>query len=935
MPFNLTSNVEARTHHSTGVVYHLEHFQEPYSLDNQVVEGPRNVQNLASQYLSDVAHIYNIPSEFIQDLNAPLSSAPTEESTTLRFAGERTPANTTTVSYVQTVLGLPIWEAGVTLSMMSDPLRVVSSTSSVHSDVQVTPAAEDAPYKENITETQLAKLLGVEGQSQEPVINSSRLLVYQYNPKNRLAVEEPHDDSATLEEIHPTLPIPDVPAEITADTHYVVREVLFTYPDPNLGNIPWRVFIEVNTGAVLYLRAGVCSASGYVFVRDPKTQSATGPAPTGTTAQLDPFRELRSFNVAQQTPRVLAGEFVKVSEISPPAAIAPVSTTDSFLYSVTTDNFSAVNAYYQMDKLFRMIDELGYNVYFIFDGTSRNPGFPVPVDFRGLNDIVNAQGIGNTTMDGSGGFIFGRAASGTSVGIADDPRVAAHEFCHALLWDSVHSPNFGFGHSAGDSIAAVLNDPGSAASDRFLTFPWIGINRRHDRAVNSGWAWGGSNDVGGYNSEQILSTTLFRLYRSLGGDAKTSSVNYPIWASRYVVYLIVGAIASLGKSSITPTPTPDIFASAMMNADSVTLGFDREPGGEVRKVIRWAFEKQGLYQPAGAPKPVTTPGAPPAVDVYIDDGRHGEYQYQEVFWENQDIWNRYAADGGLTNQSPKAGVKNYAYVRIKNRGTQAASNVVVNAYTYRQNIGSIWPSGWKPMETPKVTYPSQIPSGGSAVVGPFAWTPAKVTVESIMMAVSATGDRSNIDPASYLPCASGPIPTYRLIPFDNNIGLRNLAVIQALTGAELQKSLHGAQFTLENPYDRSVVATITVTIPKFLKDRNWDVGLGLAGNNTVALGPYGSKEITITISPGEDFKSSDIEDQPIIRFSASIDGITVGGMSYLIDSNSLQPESPKPPIAGKEEAARSLLDAMNLPLGRVRKVHATRVTLDIDLEETD
>ncbi|MGK7939037.1 MAG: hypothetical protein AB4062_02540 [Crocosphaera sp.] len=35
--------------------------------------------------------------------------------------------------------------------------------------------------------------------------------------------------------------------------------------------------------------------------------------------------------------------------------------------------------------------------------------------------------------------------------------------------------------------------------------------------------------------------------------------------------------------------------------------FEGQSGGAIHKVIRWAFEQQGLYQPPGAPRPVTTP----------------------------------------------------------------------------------------------------------------------------------------------------------------------------------------------------------------------------------------------------------------------------------------------------------------------------------------
>jgi zinc metalloprotease ZmpB len=74
-----------------------------------------------------------------------------------------------------------------------------------------------------------------------------------------------------------------------------------------------------------------------------------------------------------------------------------------------------------------------------------------------------------------------------------------------------------------------------------------------------------------------------------------------------------------------PTRNPEVFATAMMDADESTSVFEGHPGGAWHKVIRWSFEQQGLYQPAGASTPVTQPGAPPPTDVYIDDGRNGAY----------------------------------------------------------------------------------------------------------------------------------------------------------------------------------------------------------------------------------------------------------------------------------------------------------------------
>ena len=140
---------------------------------------------------------------------------------------------------------------------------------------------------------------------------------------------------------------------------------------------------------------------------------------------------------------------------------------------------------------------------------------------------------------------------------------------------------------------------------RFETFPWILPDRNHGRAVAKGGGWGGVRDVGGYSSEQILSTTHFRLYRSLGGDAVT--VNQRKLASRQTLYLIFRAIGSLASNPVTPTPKPDIVANALQNADIGTIDFEGYRGGAFHKVIRWSFEKQGRISPRVHPARLELP----------------------------------------------------------------------------------------------------------------------------------------------------------------------------------------------------------------------------------------------------------------------------------------------------------------------------------------
>jgi zinc metalloprotease ZmpB len=228
------------------------------------------------------------------------------------------------------------------------------------------------------------------------------------------------------------------------------------------------------------------------------------------------------------------------------------------------------------------------------------------------------------------------------------------------------------------------------------------------------------------------------------------------------------------------------------------------PGGAIGKVVRWSFEKQGLYQPTGAPTPVSTPGAPPDVDIYINDGYNGEYAYLEDFWENTNIWNLHAPNPSTTpvdHQTPFVAQTNYAYVYVSNRGTQAASNVVVSGYHCKPSAGLLWPDDWQAMTTPSITAPGTIAPGATVLVGPFQWTPSEIGHEWMLMSVSATGDLSNADPASGLPCAAGPTPHWRLVPFDNNIGQRNVAPVAGGGGVTgLMASFGPRHFWVNNPY---------------------------------------------------------------------------------------------------------------------------------------
>lgn len=777
------------------IVTSLDHVQQAWSPTRTTAfseDTKVTAPDVAHQYLLEVAPAYGIPESLLQDTQAPLVEATEEINAQSRLVGEQrkrdaSPApeiadtppalkmaeqrarfKSTAVTYQQTLLGLPVWGAKFCVTL-NEQLQVLNSVSSVKSDaVEPHKPAEDARFLNDIGEADLREVLGLQAGEGDLNINYQDLLVYQYNEKHRQELPDEHGEQGYCA---PTLILHEAPDSIQEGTYYVVREILFTLPLSGYGNLNWRAFVEVGTGAVLYLRALTSGVSnpvyGWVFSLDPTTKfGPSSPLPSGDIMRLNLLREkVQLPEIIRTTPQALKGTHAEIKEINAPVVLPPTTSTDEFNYSVESDGFAAVSAYYHITSLFELLEQLGFNVSTLFDRTQ----FPVPVDHRGFDNAANAQAPGNRFGNGLGGFIFGRADTNPSmkVGISADFRIAAHEFGHALLWDAISSPNFGFAHSAGDAIGAIYSDPGSQAPDRFDTFPWSFVRRSHGRDVKEGWAWGGTqSEDEQYPSEQILSTSLFRIYRSIGGDAIGDLVKQT-WASRYTLYLIIGGIFGLA----TTTTTPNTYVSLMIAADNDTI--IGHPGGAVRKIIRWAFEKQGLYQRPGAPQPVVAPGAPPLVDVFIEDTRNGEYNYRPVFNDSPGIWNRNTADGDGTNQDPIPGRENHIYVKVRNRGSQQAKDVRVTVYVSIVAEPQKWDRAQNDFDALTTLTIPPIAANGSADVGPFTWMPAAgLARHSILASVSATSDLSIIDPKSGLTVSAGPVDLDKLVPFDNNLALR-------------------------------------------------------------------------------------------------------------------------------------------------------------------
>jgi zinc metalloprotease ZmpB len=950
-------------------------------------ESEDNIPSISAEtYLNEWAETLQIPNEHLQNLTKNVSFYdPREQGVEYHLDEEKHMFDSTTIGYYQTYLNTPVWRKGISITIKQNPNRIVASTNNSEYDLKgslpdkkaienyksifqqivahkttIDPALGEVEDKgEAESEAAIRKSLNINAPSAKARrgsavrsddrirLLSGKFFVYKYDPRKRFAGKPELSDSGNVGEAGeereiPLLPLPTVNDKIKAGRAYLVAEIIFKYDPPGFSGLVWLILVEVETGSILYIECMTCGVNGLVFKRDPinKTGDLTITS-DDSNAILNPHRDdvtLTNLNAPIGGVQSLTGTYVTISEEESPVIAAPTEPVGTdFDYDVRTNNFGAVNAYYHQTQLIKTIEDLGFPRSTYFDGTT----FPIPVDHRGLGDVINAHWAPNGT-GGTDHMCYALCDTTDTVNPvcrSVDPYVHWHEMGgHGTLGDHVNSGLLGFAHSAGDGLAAIQMDPKSALRNvperfRYAPFRPFTTERRFDRPVST-WAWnGGANDDGGYGSEQILATCHFRIYRSLGGDS--NDLNRRKFAARVTSYLILRTIGSL-----TPATNPnsaEVWCELMQDIDQLNWISEGLDGGAYNKVIRWAFEKQGNYQSPGTPTPVTTPGAPPAVDVYIDDGRGGEYQYQAVHWQNQSMWNRNTNDGLTGHQNGIDGQTNYMYAKVKNRGTTVANNITVRAYHTKPGAGLTWPYDFVEMNPvgglPIASIPAN--SASEVQVGPFEWEPNINAYghDCVLMIASAAGDPSNIDNFT----GTESIQEWRLVPHDNNIGQRNVSVVPGAGGGEaLVAALDGAFFLAGNNLNRRAVMELRVEMPALLTEKGWQLVFGGISDNKFLLKAGEKRRIQLTLKKGTEFTKADIEGSSDRQINVSLlaNGILLGGMSYYVDPNLKKPSGGKQP-SGKEcdDAAQQLLDCLKISGGKkVKKVCVKKVSVDIELD---
>src|SRR5262249_14169040 len=194
-----------------------------------------------------------------------------------------------------------------------------------------------------------------------------------------------------------------------------------------------------------------------------------------------------------------------------------VETVKLPLRHVRTNEFAAMSAYQHAQELIATLQRYGFVPKSYFKHATlplqlryRAGIYPGPgKDGKTVNAMVDydsprrshrstANVSGKTPRPLQIRFALGdlqRSASRPEPpGAACHPRWAVHEHAHVLISASTGALELNFVHSTGDALAAIQGDPSVDVHDpkRTATFPWVFLNRWHDRSVHTGWSWCGS-----------------------------------------------------------------------------------------------------------------------------------------------------------------------------------------------------------------------------------------------------------------------------------------------------------------------------------------------------------------------------------------------------------------------------------------------------------
>jgi len=803
--------------------------------------------------------------------------------------------NAYSVRFTQEFKRIPVDSSEVVVNIYADG-RVYSIYNNYHYDIP----RELNPEKVKISAKEARVLINrlVRGYKKAE-ISDPQLIIYQYHKSENRPPKPSKNIESSLDSDTFLAAVASYRSETKADDHapkegehYLVWDITVTTKYPSHD---WRILIDALSGQVINVIDLFQYASGNSDVFDPNPIVTSGDTTlngSSLVATLDVERI--SVTVDRLDPAVagnlhLDGKYVKMAEIESPTFTEPVSPTGNFRFSSNNRNFLAAMCYFHIDRFQNYIQtELEMtNVC----------NFAIPVDPQGQSGADNSR-YSSSNHD----LAFGEGG----VPDASDAHVILHEYGHAIqdnfpVREAASPPlpafsnySSGISEGFGDFLAAIYYDDklsSSLASRGHMmsydgnttdSFPWNG--RRYDIT----WLFDGAEFAGanGHNRGQLWCATMYELYRKLGGDSsRRPGVKKD--ARDLTIRLHLMANFHVARSGATATDMGQEIEAADGN-----LGGWRYANGLHKKVIYDTFSRRHL------------PNYPDRlVDVYINDGRDGGYGspsgndlftenlWDENYWNTQDIWvttTQYpnaaaqAAGGPADHVEPPVGSTAYLYVRVKNRGTDAAGSgqVVIKAFHCLPGMGLVWPDAWTSMDTPSISIANILPGvGNGVVVGPFPWVPTVVGHECVLAIVECPNDRAITQDL----VSTDHVPHSDLVPFDNNIEQRNLVPTAS-------KGKMNRGFYVNNPYPRVEMVKLNFenSLPK-----GWQWHTNLVGDQ-IRLGPLERRWVDLVIDQAEGQEITHFDKPQTLEISGTIDDRLIGGMTFYIAPPTVFPKPVKP-----------------------------------------
>ncbi len=681
-----------------------------------------------------------------------------------------TVAGSYSVRFAQRFKGVPVWSSEVIVNMHDDG-RVHSLYNQYHYDIPEALAPAQARMSVIEARALVARLARAYDRRE---IGRPTLRVYRFQPFTRSLPKPPHRRNKTRAEF-----LSAVAAELKRvratgyrpklGQHYLIWDVTLATSQPVSR---WRILVDAVAGRLLEVQDLVSYArkpEGKVF--DPNPVVTSGDLDLSSTTPAEPL-DTRRVPVAldrldppgRSGYFQLEGSWVHMEEIDKPRYAAPRSKSGRFDFSSKNRNFLDVMVYYHVDRFQQYVqNELGL------------------VGVGDCSIAVDPQGAGGT--DNSFGSADGLSFGEERVPGAADAMVILHEYGHALQdfvnpGSNQHNYSSGVAEGFCDFLAAVYYDDKHVkpAKTRGLMFSWD-ANKTDHPAARRRYDWPALSDSkgwdhgGGYDKGEQWASAMFELYRKLGGDSAKAAVRH---AARDIVirtHLVANGMIPKANAAITQMAqqieAADTHLAAWRYADSLHV-----------KVIRDTFRRRHVLAYDALP-----------VDVYIDDGRQGGYgsvktnpTFDDSLWlENHGnppgLWVQgpSGVPGPPGEASIKVGVAAQVFARIANLQNTDSGPVTVKAFVAGPGAARVWPEDWQIMDP--LTPSQSLGSVGKktdpgVVIPPFTWTPTKTGAHTLLVVVECAQDQA----VTGLLQPADRVPIMELVPFDNNIAMRDIVV---------------------------------------------------------------------------------------------------------------------------------------------------------------